>query len=600
MLEVLYSQKFPIDVANTIITNNRFVYCPNCHRPHDIDAIERHYECDDFDVFEFTCTHCNTTHYIKKNIWTHQSTKFRRAINTNKYGHLAKPAVRYSVPTGIKTNEMIIHDKEKGKLSLFIRFVNVITTEKSAFFEPYYSKYIVNYKNHTVYVVNNKTYKGRPAFGHNGSTLLNYTNATSGLWSSALHWWAVSVDAMESLFRNYFNITGMPMCEELMQSDYVTAHNQKAYNSISDYKSRLFETIITANRFPNALIQRDVYRLDDTIGNYHGQRFVCQTFAKNFPRELTDYQEFVKIEIQKHNLPKSKTFWKMYLNDVKFLDRTAYLVYCGFQNRDVIRMVLKDNAFFSYFDNDCDKTNYDLTSFSNTYDSFRQIIKRMLKASPENSVGKKLCGANYYHYINDTVMMYKKIRQYDKSLLNAVNWAGTIIDIHDDLSKISNKIRYANVSISYRDTDKLLEREVGEFTFSLAVDTNELVLIGQEMKICVGSYRDSVLSKRSTIVSIKSNNKYVGCIELDSSKHLIQMKGKYNRYLVGNVCEAAREWVGLVDVKEPNRCCDFQNLGKEIQSQRDYHQLELDEDGNVFDNTRNDYFAFDFNDDLPF
>jgi hypothetical protein len=275
-----------------------------------------------------------------------------------------------------------------------------------------------------------------------------------------------------------------------------------------------------------------------------------------------------------------------------------YLKKCGFSNPDVMYSIIENGSLFALAD---EFANNDTRYVEYVYNNLRQLIKVMNNHSKENIVSKKLMRDNkdMWHF-DDMYRMYIKIKEHDSKLLDSVHWSGSLAEIHDDLSMISTKIRYANKEIPYQKSDRELEGDVDDYTFKLAVDTNELVAIGQEMKICVGSYRETALSRRSIIVSMISHNKYVGCIEIDSSKNLRQLKGKRNSYLVGPAADAARKWLKLTGIKSVTRCHDFVHLGEAIETRTDFHHLELDERGEVVDNHHVAYNPFLDFDPLPF
>ena len=108
----------------------------------------------------------------------------------------------------------------------------------------------------------------------------------------------------------------------------------------------------------------------------------------------------------------------------------------------------------------------------------------------------------------------------------------------------------------------------------MPIDTNELIVIGQEMKICVGTYRDQVLSKRSIVVSMKQDDKYVGCIELGNDFCLRQIKGKRNSYLIGNAGKAAIKWVKKSGIQQYQNHPDYTHIGEVRETSMDYHNLD--------------------------
>jgi hypothetical protein len=188
--------------------------------------------------------------------------------------------------------------------------------------------------------------------------------------------------------------------------------------------------------------------------------------------------------------------------------------------------------------------------------------------------------------MQDLIFMYEKVKKENKEFLSIINWAGSFVEIHDELSQIITKIRYTNKEIPYQKSDYNLVENINGYTFELAKDTNQLVEIGQKMGICVGGYRDAALSQYSKIVHVTYDSKYVGCIELTSKHALLQAKAKYNNMMSGNLAKAMRKWVKIKKIKNPENCYDYRRLDEETHSTYDYHGLELNENGDVVNRRR--------------
>jgi hypothetical protein len=564
------------------------VFCSTCGKRCEDEEIGEPIECVDFAVQTFKCPHCKSTHHIKTRASGISDTgALIRQINTRRFKN-AKfyKFISPSNPSGWKTYEGVLHDPESGKLSLFVRYLNIISTPNGIIFEPYYDKCIFNYKTHMTYVIKNKTFKGKLTFGADGRTLLNKTYARSGYGFG--YQIGASIEAIVACAKAYFEIMHIPMGEEMIAQacnvsidgvEALTQEDKAMLLACTEYKADVLSLIFTANRFPNMLIQYDGYRKTGEILQNHKAVYLCDNFLREFPKELTDYQNWARSVISKHKLPKSKRFWKLYMQNPKFLDRILYLRKCGFKNSDVIHSVVEHGDFLAAIED-----NYYGSGQKNPHSVMIKIIKTMNNHSNESAVAKRLTKLpRDSWYLSDMCNMYEKVREHDKKLLDTIDWHGSLVEIHDDLSLITTKIRYANKVIPYTKEDGKLEREVGDYVFKLAEDTNELVAIGQEMKICVGSYRESVLSRNCIIVAMKSDDKYVGCIELDRGWNLRQLKGKRNAYLVGPASEAAKKWLKTVGIHGANKCNDFVHLGETIETHHDYHHFELDEEGNVVD-----------------
>lgn len=88
-------------------------------------------------------------------------------------------------------------------------------------------------------------------------------------------------------------------------------------------------------------------------------------------------------------------------------------------------------------------------------------------------------------------------------------------DIHDYLTRLTDKQQHANVRIKYKSLrDFPLTGKVDDLIFSLPPDTEQLANLGRAMHNCVGTYRDRVLSDKVRIIAAFKNRKPVICIEI--------------------------------------------------------------------------------------
>ncbi len=190
----------------------------------------------------------------------------------------------------------------------------------------------------------------------------------------------------------------------------------------------------------------------------------------------------------------------------------------------------------------------------------------------------------------DTVRLYYKIKDYDKTIITRTMMKGNLKTLHDNFSKAFNLIKYKNISLLYTEKELALEDTINMdnniVKFKMAKDTDELVKIGQQMKICVGSYRDKCINKFCDIISIMYNNNYVGCIELKDKNeffNLIQAKAPCNNRIQGFVAKALKQWCEKHKIYT-NNCYDYTHIKdnnidmsciNDTYSTTDYHNLEI-------------------------
>ena len=98
-----------------------------------------------------------------------------------------------------------------------------------------------------------------------------------------------------------------------------------------------------------------------------------------------------------------------------------------------------------------------------------------------------------------------------------------------------------NTVYEYKDKELALETELGEYTFRLPKDTNELRKWGNIFHNCVASYDSAVISRWSLIVAMKKQEKYVACIEVKQGR-ITQALGHCNQRLSVDYGTVIAEW----------------------------------------------------------
>lgn len=149
--------------------------------------------------------------------------------------------------------------------------------------------------------------------------------------------------------------------------------------------------------------------------------------------------------------------------------------------------------------------------YSNEYKQFKIFFKDAIKNKGEVPAYKLLKTYEYLYTFLDTCNMYEKLKK--AKLISKNLFKNNLSQIHDILSADINKIKYKNIDLPNKPADKVYNKEIGNYEYTIAKDTNELIKIGQKLHICVGSYREKALNRNCLIVSVKKDKEYVGCIE---------------------------------------------------------------------------------------
>lgn len=423
----------------------------------------------------------------------------------------------------------IYYDEERHILKYFVSKTLSVPTPKFLKWETTYSMLIIDMKKHVSYIISPKDY----------FPIRNVNNSYD----------------FHCLFDNYSRPEINKAIRALAQ--IYMSFTPQAENVIAISEEITLEKIIRDNAY--GFLGKDIAKI----------KSIPKAVRKYIPKERIDKFSFINSFVKENNLPMSKSFKRLYYLNITYVFQTLYLKNIGFNNPDNILKLLKVCA------ENVNKKEY-------IYNDNRKLIKKMIKARGENIVCRNILNADLI-VLHDTISMYEEIMDKNKNLIDKSMYMLSINKAHDLLSSLYSSLKYENKLISYSKTQKNLKDKIGSICFELPKDTNTLVLIGEAMGICVGSYRKKVLSKCCTIVTMKDNDKYVGCIEINKKKKLVQVKGKFNDPLPVEYKEIFIQWCKNNKIQYENND-DFQNIGDRnmFGTYHDYHRLEL-VDGRVVD-----------------
>ena len=329
---------------------------------------------------------------------------------------------------------------------------------------------------------------------------------------------------------------------------------KELYNIIRDYKMKQYNNYIPTfeenfmkgkritindiclfNRAPfintnltDELVNNIPYSILDSISKSKNKKYQIAKLRKVIKQEDTD---IVKTILKYFNIPITKANKKWFReNSYTFIELYSEL-------KDLISI---DNI-------------YKLCSLKITYTYGLETMAKFIKAYPEKITTKAInnyCNklVNFYnkngfikpYVIRDTFMQLNSICKYKQEY--KVNWRLSIDELHDKVSSDYKLITNENRSINYdhlEDKEKQFEyiynNETYNLHFALAKETHELIKVGNDMDICVGSYDTQALEHNCYIVIARDidTNKPIICIELkkdDNDKFkLNQAKLKYNQ-----------------------------------------------------------------------
>ena len=456
----------------------------------------------------------------------------------------------------------IFYDGDKIIISGFVTEFIVNRKANKLVMKAYRTRAVYNTKTGQSFVLPTFTAEGKKA---KGKTMYNHiVNVTyTGIYDGGISYYVLQNPTVKKR-----------ILEALLQA-HGREYNEKWENilAISDLGT-IMACFSIFNRFP-MMREEDIEVL---AKNY---RLIKNDMSKTFGAICPTDEQMNVIAKIKTRLPKTKTFKKLVARDIlNALKMETFRAY-GFSKVDLLERFCaiedKDIVFNNYY--------YEKVERANKCKFLRQLIK-----SRGEVVTMGLLQSQHAHLLMDTAYMYIKILPH--GVLTNDDLKGNLKEIHDRLANIEANIRHANVEIPYSPKEKTLEGEFDGIVFKLAADTHTLIRVGQQMHICVGSYDERAMLKSCTIVVGYKDEKPVICIELSgTSKNLVQAKAFANNLVQGNNALALKKWVESNGIDADSNC-DYKHIKagnilfdetQFIKSNHDYHGLEVDENGNVYE-----------------
>ena len=335
-----------------------------------------------------------------------------------------------------------------------------------------------------------------------------------------------------------------------------------------------FKTLTIYNRFPKmGLDFAESIKYALSYSNYDVEKVIRDNKIKKFLLEFfrnEDVSKTIEWLEKRYKIPNKKKIRKLiFTNPLAALDYAA-IANLGFTDYNIIIDTLqnvnwgRERNYFGYIGKLEENMRIFITDL---------IAKRGEVATKDLLFGKNSPSGST---VRDSANMYFTLKTnniVDESILK-----GTIIQIHDALTLNYRKLRQQKIVIAYDENLLKLNDVIDEYEFTLAKDTHQLIDVGQEMGICVGSYGTRAAERRLIIVLMTQNGKYVGCLELDSEgKRLVQAKAKFNNLLQEKKAVALKKWVESKKINAKT-CWDYSHIAKD--------EIEYDE-SKIYQGTHN-------------
>ena len=248
--------------------------------------------------------------------------------------------------------------------------------------------------------------------------------------------------------------------------------------------------------------------------------------------------------------PIQKMFSQSKIPNVKSLRKIAFTESSGlpllasisrtFQNVDIIRLLYDLDSKHEW------QKLHDV--FGTNVDYSARIFKEMVKQKGEKYVASKIKqlmknderGNTAKETLRDLTVLFDKLQNRNFDFTKSHD----LYELHMHLADLVSRQENENRKIRYKDNDFLLEFHDETYSLSLAKDTHELIDVGDKMDICVGSYANDDIRKKSKILFLRylESNEPIGCIEI-RDRNIVQAKGASNELLEKQEREFVKAWV---------------------------------------------------------
>lgn len=294
-----------------------------------------------------------------------------------------------------------------------------------------------------------------------------------------------------------------------------------------------FQNCVQLNRYPG---------LNVNITN----SYICELsskFKRNIRSIKQDEKDVVTAFLKAYKLPTSKKVKALARANSRNILNYDFWIKVGVINKyDNLLKLAEKVMICEYY-----STNEMPTE---TIREVRYFLRNICKTNENIDetiiVNKVLETKHFLDLVRMAFKLSKEINSYEINVKDSFN------EIHDKMSLDYKKIKSKNRVIPYKKADKEIEGVFDNLEFKLAKDTHELITVGSNLGICVGSYGNSAIEKRCTIVVArdKTTKKEVICIELDSRmKSVHQTKLQHNRHPQAEHLVPLMKWIKENELK---------------------------------------------------
>ena len=460
--------------TNNEIHSKTFVFCPCCNKISVHSGLEN-IMFEQLSSFIVKCDHCNMISYNTNDLNINKNFVFEKENQIKNILYFYSKFITFNYKDKkfsyksikYKTEQYIINKNTNNFSHMFYQTENA--NRRIYFFNEIFSLRVKRY--FAIYFINKFMFEKKIDIDKKLLFLLDYTN----VFNSFIFYLLCKKHNKEVNFDN------------LLKMDLFYANNwKKKFESIKEKEINLnnyFELFI--NKKPTKFMLNNFFSIDDNekINSPYAFKSIILYLYKHF-KDVNHANELTKMLLKCESTYgyDKKTFYDYFLYVFKtFKDEIT--IYNAFKR------VLKNDTF--------------IEKIRDSNESLRKIIKLKGKIYLKNlNYNEKFDVTKFHDFIT-----FESLK----------------------LTDIKKEFKYNEKFIDYFEKNYDIDNK--KYEFVLSKDSFNLILIGKELKHCVGTYQDSVFFKKCFIVSFYVDKVLKGCMEIRYDGNIFQFKGKHNKLI---------------------------------------------------------------------
>ena len=169
----------------------------------------------------------------------------------------------------------------------------------------------------------------------------------------------------------------------------------------------------------------------------------------------------------------------------------------------------------------------------------KRVVELVLHEYNSSKVGGKS-----FSGIKDVFRMYNQLEEeYPDALSRIIEKPKTIREIHDSISKVftTEEAKKNSVNLNQDKLFFLEDYKINDLSINVLKESLELVITGQEMKHCVASYKNIILSKECFVFNLMERNKIKYTVAINPDFSIREAKGFQNSHLPKDIMSSLKD-----------------------------------------------------------